>query len=275
MNNYARSISSSVFGILLITSGNPVIAEDKADASPVIATVNGAEITAADRDLVSQQLIARGQQADEARITEELINLELMQQEAVKRKLDQSADVLAQLDMLRTRVLANAAITAIGDDIVLTDEEINAEYEQQVAKLDLQEFKASHILLEDEASAKAVIEELGKGADFAELAKEKSTGPSGPNGGDLGWFNAKSMVPEFSAAVAAMQPGDVSSEPVKTQFGYHVIKLMETRKSEAPQMDQVRGEIERILRQGKLAKKIDELRAAASIDMVEAKEAAE
>ncbi len=112
-----------------------------------------------------------------------------------------------------------------------------------------------------------MIAEVSGGADFADVAKAKSTGPSGPNGGDLGWFNAKSMVPEFSAAVASMQPGDVSAAPVKTQFGYHVIKLMEVRDSEAPKMDQVRGEIEGMLTQGKLSEKIEELRSAAKIEI--------
>ena len=251
-----QTLFAGLLGSLLVVSASLLSAQENAvQDSDIIATVNGKPITIADRSNVARQLMARGQQADNARITEELVNLELMKQEALKRGLDKDPEVVAQIELLQTRIMANAAITALNDEIDISDEEIKAEYETQIAKLDLKEFKASHILLEDEDAAKAVIAEVNGGADFAEVAKEKSTGPSGPNGGDLGWFNAKSMVPEFSAAVATMKAGDVSAEPVKTQFGYHVIQLVDTREAEAPQMEQVRGEIEGILRQTKLAKK--------------------
>ncbi len=268
MMSYKRRIYASLIAaISLIATASQ--AEEKVNDADIIATVNGEPITIADRTSVSKQMLARGQPADNARITDELVNLELMKQEALKRGLEKDEEVMAQLDLLNTRVLANAAITALSKEVEITEEEIENEYKQQIAKLDLKEFKASHILLKDEETAKGVIEEVAGGADFAEVAKAKSTGPSGPNGGDLGWFNAKSMVAEFSDAVAAMKPGDVSKEPVKTQFGYHVIKLDETRESEAPKLEQVRGEIQGILTQTKLSAKIDELRKAAKIEIKE------
>jgi peptidyl-prolyl cis-trans isomerase C len=249
----------------------PPVVKETAAQSDIIATVNGTTITVADRTLIAKQLIARGQQADDARITEELISLELMKQEAIKLGLDKAPETTAQLELLNTRVLANATIAALGKDIKIADDDIQKEYDQQMSKVDRKEFKASHILLKDEEAAKAVIEELKGGAEFAEVAKEKSTGPSGPNGGDLGWFNSKSMVPEFSAAVALLKAEEVSPEPVKTQFGYHVIKLIDTRDAEAPKLEQVKGEIQAMLTQKKLSEKIDALRSTATIEMAPAK----
>ena len=269
MKTNTRRLPAGLLGALLTLTASAVLAEEKVADADVIATVNGKAITITDRSIISKQLLARGQQSDDARITEELVNLELMKQEAVKRGLDKDPEIIAQKELLNTRIMANAAINALNNEIKITDEEVQQEYEQQVAKLDAKEFKASHILLDDEAAAKAVIEELNGGADFAELAKTKSTGPSGPQGGDLGWFTAQSMVPEFSAAVEKMQAGEISKEPVKTQFGYHVIKLMETRDAKKPELDKVRQEIVGILTQNKLAAKIDELRAAANIEIKE------
>lgn len=260
-----RLLSAYLLSATMATFSVNAFAESKIAEADIIATVNGQAISIEDRTRVTKQLMSRGQQVDEARVTEELVNLELMKQEAVKLGLESDPEVIAQLEILKTRILANAAINALTKDIKITDEDIKAEYDQQVAKIDAKEFKASHILLEDEATAIAVIAEIEGGADFATVAKEKSTGPSGPNGGDLGWFNAQSMVPEFSQAVGAMKKGDVSSAPVKTQFGYHVIKLDDTRDAEKPQLEQVRAEIEGILTQNQLAAKLEELRKGAEV----------
>lgn len=251
---------------LMLGSLNSV-AETAVPEADILATVNGKAISIADRAMVSRQLASRGQKFDEKQILEELINMELMQQEATKRGLDKKPEILASLKLLKTRVLANAAISSIGEEIEITDEAIKQEYESQTAKIDTREYQASHILLKDEDTAKAVIKQLNEGADFAETAKEKSTGPSGPNGGDLGWFNSQSMVPEFSAAVASMKKGDHSSAPVKTQFGYHVIKLIDTRKTEAPTLDSVKNEIQAVLMQAKMSVAIENLRKAADIQI--------
>ncbi|MDO6459442.1 peptidylprolyl isomerase [Granulosicoccaceae sp. 1_MG-2023] len=253
---------------LLAAASLSASAQDAAGApDDVIATVNDTEITRAELDSVAGQLGARGQQIDQARLTDELVNMELMRQEAVKRGLEKDPEVQSQLELLKKRVLANAAVSALNDEISVSEDDVKQEYETQVAQMDLKEFKASHILLEDEESAKAVIAELNDGADFAETAKAKSTGPSGPNGGDLGWFNSRSMVPEFSAAVAAMEKGAISDAPVKTQFGYHVILLEDIRETEPPQLEQVRGEIEAMLKQKALSEKIDAMRESADIEL--------
>lgn len=262
-----RPLAALCAAALLATASLTVMAQEATSPDDVIATVNGADITRAELDNIASQLGARGQQVDQARLTDELINMELMHQEAVKRGLDEDPEVQSQLDLLKKRVLANAAVSALNDEVSVSEEDVKKEYDTQTSQMDLKEFKASHILLEDEETAKGVIEELNGGADFAETAKTKSTGPSGPNGGDLGWFNGRSMVPEFSAAVADMEKGAISAAPVKTQFGYHVIYLEDVRESEPPPMDQVRGEIEGMLKQKALAEKIDSLREAAEIEV--------
>ncbi len=261
MNARLLLIASPFLGAMF--SAN-LYADSVAEAD-IIATVNGSPITIAERTEISKQLIAAGQETDDKRITRELVNLELLKQEAIKRELDNNPVVISQMKAIKTRLMANAAMTAISQDIKLSDEEIQMEYEQQIAGLDLKEFKASHILLKDETAANAVIEEVNGGADFAEVAKAKSTGPSGPNGGDLGWFNSKSMVPEFSAAVMSMKAGEVSSTAVKTQFGYHVIKLVDVREAPSPTLADVEAKVEEILIQKKLRVEIEKLRNSAEI----------
>ncbi len=129
----------------------------------------------------------------------------------------------------------------------------------------MKEFNASHILVESEEEAQAVIEELEGGADFAALAKEKSTGPSGANGGSLGWFGPGMMVEEFETAVAEMEPGEVS-DPVQTQFGWHVVKLNETRLPEAPEMSEVRGTLESEIWEERLREEIAAVVDAAEVE---------
>ena len=153
-----------------------------------------------------------------------------------------------------------------------TDSEIQAAYDEQYAEgYGGDEFNASHILLETEDEAKAVKAMLDSGSDFAELAKEKSTGPSGPNGGSLGWFGLGAMVPEFEAAVIALQPGQ-TSDPVQTQFGWHVLLLSEKRKETAPALDDVREEIaDQQLRNKAIEARVLEVTDAATVERPEIK----
>ncbi|NCF73996.1 MAG: hypothetical protein GWP67_10895 [Gammaproteobacteria bacterium] len=127
-------------------------------------------------------------------------------------------------------------------------------YEEQVALAPPKEFKARHILVDTQAAATALIEELQGGADFVELAKEHSTGPSGPSGGDLGWFTVQTMVEPFSDAVAAMEDGAFTAEPVQTQFGWHVILREDSRESAPPSLDSVRDAIKQRIEQDKFQK---------------------
>lgn len=148
----------------------------------------------------------------------------------------------------------------------LDEAEVQKAYEEQYGSAEPEpEFNASHILVETEEAAVAIIEELNNGADFAAVAREKSTGPSGPGGGSLGWFGKGMMVPTFEQAVLEMEPGQISG-PVQTQFGWHVIKLNETRDSQAPALDSVREEIETQLRGVRAQTAIEDVTAAAAVD---------
>lgn len=234
--------------------------------TPVAATVNGTPITVIERDVQSKQFQARGQSATDEQIIEELISLEVMRQEAVKRGLDAAPEIAAEMKIMESRVLANALLTEFTENLDLSDTVLKAEYEKQIAMADAKEFKASHILLEDEAKAREIIAELDAGADFAESAKKYSTGPSGPNGGDLGWFDAGTMVPEFSAAVTAMETGAHSNTPVQTQFGYHIIKLDDTRSKEPQPFDSVKDQIRGMMLNNRVQEFIEGLRSAALLE---------
>ncbi|MFC3119132.1 peptidylprolyl isomerase [Jhaorihella thermophila] len=153
-----------------------------------------------------------------------------------------------------------------------TEDEIRAAYDAKYGEgFGGQEYNASHILVETKEEAEAIKAELDGGADFAELAKAKSTGPSGPNGGALGWFGEGAMVPEFEAAVKALKVGEVSG-PVQTQFGWHIVKLNDSRKAEAPKLEDVRDEILDQIRRDAIQKRVEELTDAAQVERVEIEE---
>ena len=157
----------------------------------------------------------------------------------------------AQLDLQRRALIFQAFVADFMEKNPATDEEINEVYQEQVVQAPQTEYKARHILVETQSDALEVIEELQGGAEFEELAKTKSTGPSGPSGGDLGWFSAQSMVKPFSDAVAAMENGTFTSEPVQTQFGWHVIFREDSRDSSPPPLDSVRDVIKQRVEQEK------------------------
>jgi peptidyl-prolyl cis-trans isomerase C len=172
------------------------------------------------------------------------------------------------LENERRAFLAAMLLDGVGMAPV-SEEDLQAEYDAQFGSVGpITEYNASHILVETEAEAQEIIAALAEGADFAELAQERSIGPSGPNGGDLGWFTAGMMVPDFEAAVFALEVGEVSP-PVQTQFGWHVVILNDTREQEPPGLDQVRAELEDGLRRARVDAAIQELTAAATVDRPE------
>ena len=151
-------------------------------------------------------------------------------------------------------------------ETAVTDAAIQAAYDEQYAQAEAEtEYQAAHILVETEEEAQAIVEELEGGAEFAAVAREKSTGPSGPNGGSLGWFGQGMMVPPFEAAVMEMEVGDISA-PVQTQFGWHVIQLNETRIKEAPTLEEVRDELRAKVEQDVVKAHIDGLVENANVD---------
>ncbi len=247
----------------------PLVPVSAQDTDKLLATVNDSKITAGQVDAQARQLAAQGQQASQAQIVDELINLELMQQEALKQELEKLPDVASELKTMRARVLANALLTQVAGNFAVSDEDLKKEYDRQAADNRVSEYLASHILLDDEARAKEIIVELNDGADFAEAAKKYSTGPSGPNGGDLGWFTDGSMVPEFSAAVAEMEPGSHSAAPVKTQFGFHIIKLADKRNKQAQPFEAVADQLRSAMIRTQVSDYIGGLRNSALIEMHE------
>jgi peptidyl-prolyl cis-trans isomerase C len=232
-----------------------------------IAAVNGESISEAEL----KAFIAQKQQAqsktptDRGSALQELVNLELLKQQAEKEGLDKRPEFVNNLNLQRARLLVNLYLKDYIQSLKFTDEQLKQEYETQIAGQPKQEYKARHILSKTEDEAQTIIKELDEGADFAKLAKERSTGPSGPQGGDLGWFRPGSMVPPFSQAVQSMQKGQHSKTPIKTQFGWHVILLEDTRELSPPPFDEVKDKIKAILVNKALQDRISELRAKADI----------
>lgn len=238
-----------------------------APAGPVMATVNGTALTKPVFEAYAAQRRAAapaGEGSDDATILDELINLELMRQEGVNKGLEARPAVAALLDQQQRAVLARAAIQDFTNTNPVTDEMAKQMYDTQLGKPG-KEYKASHILLKTQDEAVAIIGELDGGADFAELAKSKSTGPSGASGGQLGWFAPAQMVQPFSEAAAMLEKGNYSKEPVETQFGWHVILLEDTRERTPPSFDEVKDRLKLAMANKRLQEHLQEVRAAADI----------
>lgn len=194
----------------------------------------------------------------------ELDDLRLMAKKAEEQGLADKPNVAAQVELQRLSVLTSALAGEYLKNNPVTDADVQAEYELRFSSAQGEQYKARHILVETQDDATAIIAQLDGGADFAELAKEKSTGPSGPNGGDLGWFTPESMVKPFSDAVVALENGAYTSAPVQTQFGWHVILREDSRVPEPPALDEVRDRLKPAAEQRKLQAYLDGLRAAES-----------
>jgi len=241
------------------------------DTSQVLATVNGSPITEGVVELYEQQLSARrpGNPAGQDRraILEEVINLELARQGGEKEGLDKDTKIQLQIDQQRRAVIATAAIQHELEANPVSDEELKKIYQEQAPSGD--EYKARHILVKEEDEAKTLIVELDNGADFSELAKQHSTGPSGKSGGELGWFSPKQMVAPFSEAVAGMEKGVYTKQPVKTQFGWHIIILDDTREASPPPFEQLKPQLQAFVQKQRVQAYITRLRESATIEIKE------
>src|ERR1700735_4098760 len=229
---------------LVLLAGLPVRAQD---ANPVLAKVNGAEIRQSDVALAEEELGPSLAQMDPATKKENvlsfLIDMKIVAKAAEDKKVENDEDFKKRLAFARNRLLMDSLLATEGK-AATTDDAMKKVYEDASKQITgEQEVHARHITVEPEDEAKAVEEELKKGADFAELAKKKSKDPGASDGGDLGFFTKDQMVPEFSAVAFALEPGKVS-DPVKTQFGWHVIKVEEKRNRKAPDFEQVKPQIE-------------------------------
>lgn len=201
---------------------------------------------------------ATAEQIQQAR--NQLVDIYLLSDQPRAKELKEEPRLKSQIELQTRAMLAQAVATDFISQNQATDEELRALYDEQLETDSGLEFKARHILVETQGEAIDIITQLEDGADFAEMAKEKSTGPSGPSGGDLGWFPPDRMVPEFSSAVQAMSDGEYSKAPVQTQFGWHVILREESRESVPPPFESVRDALKQQVEGQKLQDYIESLR---------------
>lgn len=257
---------------LAVSLALPVAAQDTPTVDTVIATVNGKDITLGHMIIARATLPQQYQDLPDEVLYKGILD-QLVQQTALADTYDGDLPKRVTLSLENETRSLTAGEVIEGVMAAPVDEEaVKAAYDAQYTDQETgEEYNASHILVETEEEANTIKTALDDGADFAELAREKSTGPSGPGGGSLGWFGAGMMVPSFEAAVVAMEPGAVSA-PVETQFGWHVIKLNETRKTEAPALDDVREELELQVRQTLVQTRIEEITNDADVDRMSEQE---
>ena len=238
-------------------------------ADEPVAVVNGKPITLQTYEFFLRQLQAERPNANlsgnRQLVVNELINRELLYQDAVKKKLDKDPEVAFALEQLRMNTMIQANVGKVASGVDISDAKLKKEYDEKIVKADISEYKARHILLKTEAEANAVIKELNNGAVFSDVAKAKSTGPTGPEGGDLGWFKAGQMVPPFSQALAKMKKGTYTKQPVQTQFGWHVILLEDTRKATPPKFEDVKPQLANMMRSQEVSSYIEGLRKKAKV----------
>jgi peptidyl-prolyl cis-trans isomerase C len=264
--------SATVAGCLamVLFAGLPARAAE--DANPVLAKVNGAEIRQSDVALAEEELAPSLAQMDPATKKENvlafLIDMKIVAKAAEAKKIEDRDDFKARLAFTRNRLLMDNLL-AVEGKAATTDDAMKKVYEDASKQISgEQEVHARHILVETEDEAKAVEDELKKGADFAELAKKKSKDPGASDGGDLGFFTKDQMVPEFSAVAFALEPGKIS-DPVKTQFGWHIIKVEEKRNRKAPDFEQVKAQIETYVTRKAQADYVAKLRETAKIERMD------
>lgn len=239
------------------------------DSSAIVATVNGSPITENMVALYSEQRNARSGGKDpgnEEAALQELISLELASQDGVKNGLENKPEVALQINQQRRAVIASAAIQHQVSTNTISEDTLKALYDEKVGAGG-SEYKARHILVETEEKARELIKELDGGADFSEMAKKHSTGPSGKEGGDLGWFSPKQMVAPFSEAASKLEKGNYTKDPVKTQFGWHIIMLEDVRGATPPPYEQVVQQLEGLARNQQLQAYLEKLKTDATIDI--------
>ena len=234
-----------------------------------LAVVNGKPVPSSRVEALKQQVERSGRPVTPeilAQIKEELIAREIFMQEARKRGLEASEDYKTQLELARQSLLIRELFANFQKKNPVTDAEIKAEYDKFVAANGGKEYRARHILVEKEDEAKALIADLKKGGKFEDLAKKASKDPgSGANGGDLDWASAASYVPEFASALVKLEKGQLTDVPVKSQFGFHVIRVDDIREAQLPKLEEVKPQITQQLRQTKLGKFQEDLRAKAKV----------
>jgi peptidyl-prolyl cis-trans isomerase C len=264
-----------VAGTFAVAAG----AQDKAEKAPKKSAatssagkvvVNGVTIPQSRIDAMNRELTAQGQPDTPERkqaVTEELVNREVLAQAAQKRGLDKNPDIVAQMDMARQAVLVRALFEEEVKKNPITDAQLQQQYEQFKGSMGTNEYKVRHILVDQEDDAKAIIADLNKGGDFAKIAKEKSKDPgSKDNGGDLDWGPSARYVKPFADAITGMQKGQTTAAPVKTDFGYHVIRLDDVRPLTVPPFAEMKEQFRQRAQQAQIQKLVMDLRSKAKIE---------
>ena len=264
--------------LALMMAAVPAMAQQKqaaapaAGGDPIVAKVNGQILHRSDVEIALRTAPAQVQQAPLEKVYPQIlgsmINALLLSQAGKTAKVDQNPVVKAQIQATQTELVADAYVASISRSQI-SEAKLRAAYDDYAKQAPQQEeISARHILVPTEQEAKDIIEQLKKGADFATLAKDKTTDPSGKsNGGDLGYFTKQDMVPEFANVAFALKKGEYTQTPVKTQFGWHVIKLEDRRQGKAGTYEQVAPEIAQRMTQQIVASKLQELRTAGKIEV--------
>lgn len=236
-----------------------------------VATVNGKPIA---ESLLRVYALASGKKnfddlsaEERGKMLDDLIGVEVLTQQAEKDGVSASRTVAAQIELQRLQLIARAMAASYLEKNPATDAELQKVYEENLPRLTSQQYKTRHILVDTKAEAEQVIISLKAGKKFADLAKERANGKTGPNGGDLPWFTAESINPQIATAVAALSVGSFTEEPVQTEYGYHVLILDDSRKGEAPTMESLRKDLTSAVEGKKLEDYIKTLRAAAKVSI--------
>ena len=244
------------FSLTALTAAALIVAAPWATAQNV-AIVNGKAVPSARVEVLAKQVAASGRPVDEAtreQLKEEVILREVFMQEAQKRGVAATADYKDQMELARQTIMIRALFADYQAKNPVTDADIQAEYDKFAASNGGKEYRARHILVEKEDEAKAIIASLKGGAKFEDIAKKQSKDPgSGANGGDLDWANASSYVTEFSEAMIKLDKGEMTQKPVKSQFGWHVIRVDDVRQAQLPKLEEIKDQIAQQMQQQKLA----------------------
>ena len=271
---YLRKIVSSILAFLLFSI--MFLKATQAQNIPIVANVNNEDISLETMIHAMNELPPEIQSQPFMSYYEDLlervIDIKLFAQEGKKMKLDEEPSVRAAIDFVIEKVLMQAFLSKYVQENI-KEENLRASYNNFIAdETSREEIKASHILMDTESEAIDVINMLNDGDDFAELAKNKSTGPSGPSGGDLGWFKRGQMVPPFEKAAFSLNKNEVTQRPVQTQFGWHVIKIFDKRIPEAPSYESMKSKLIQDLERKIVSKKIQDLRNDALIEKLSSSE---
>jgi peptidyl-prolyl cis-trans isomerase C len=256
--------------IAACTQSAPPETDDAALGPGQVATVNGQRIPESVFRVYTPAALRKNADdltpEERSAVIDDIAGIMLMADEAKQEGLLTERTIAAQLELARLQIVARAMATRYLERNPVSDAELQALYDENLPRLANREFKARHILLETQEEAESVIQQLQQGKSFVDLAEERASGPTGPNGGDLGWFTANSMAQPVVEAVSAMQVGAHSTRPVKTDYGYHVLLLEDTRSQEPPTLDSMRQELTNAVQAKKLQEYVRGLVEAATVE---------